>query len=98
MGCFLTVIASYNTGHKDILSENTAVLLTDQRPLAIKNPDGSLYSNWYEPNLDEVISQLEWAYENRESLAGIGSAGSGSISSFTWDRAAGEFYNLLWSH
>ena len=71
------------------------MLLKDQRLLNIKQEDGNLYSCWYEPNLDEIVYHLEWAYHNRDKIKDIGLAGSRFISQYTWSRAAKEFYRLI---
>ena len=95
MACGKPVIASNNTGQMDVLSENHAILLKDQRPLNIRKEDGSLYTSWYEPNLDEIVYHLEWAYQNRDSIKEIGVAGAEFMSQYTWGRAAEKFYRLM---
>ena len=95
MACGKPVIASNNTGQMDVLSDSHAILLKDQRPLNIKQEDGSLYSSWYESNLDEIVYHLEWAYQNRDRIKEIGLAGSRFISQYTWDRSAKAFYRLI---
>lgn len=95
MACGKPVIASNNTGQMDILSDSHAILLKDQRPLNITQEDGRLYANWHEPNLDEIIYRLEWAYQNRDRIKEIGLAGSRFISLHTWARAAKQFYRLM---
>jgi glycosyltransferase involved in cell wall biosynthesis len=95
MACGKPVVASNNTGQMDVLSDSHAILLKDQRPLNIRQEDGSLYTRWYEPNLDEIVSSLEWAYHNRDSIKEIGLAGSRFISQYTWARAAKQFHRLI---
>lgn len=95
MACGKPVIASNNSGHKDILSTGHCILLENQVPLNIAGKDGSIRKRWCEPNLDEIVSKLEWAYNNREEIKNIGHAGSKFISQLTWEKAAKEFYDLL---
>ncbi len=95
MACGKPVIASNNSGHMDVLSPGHAMVVESHQPLNIAGQDGRLYASWYEPNLDEVISKLEWAYHHRDEIREIGLAGSRFISQFTWERAAGQFYGLL---
>jgi glycosyltransferase involved in cell wall biosynthesis len=97
MACGKPVIASYNTGQMDVLSDSHAILLKDQRPLNIMKEDGSLYTEWYEPDFDEIIDHLEWAYHNRDRIKDIGLAGSRFISQYTWTRAAEQFYRLMFN-
>jgi glycosyltransferase involved in cell wall biosynthesis len=95
MACGKPVIASNNTGQMDVLSDNHSILLKDQRPLNLRQEDGSIYTSWYEPNLDEIVNHLEWAYHNRDRIKEIGLAGSRFISQHTWARAAKQFYRLM---
>ncbi len=95
MACGKPVIASYNTGQMDVLSDSHAILLKDQHPINIMKEDASLYTTWHEPNLDEIIDHLEWAYHNRDRIKEIGLTGSRFISQYTWARAAKEFYCLM---
>ncbi|MBE9551014.1 MAG: glycosyltransferase family 4 protein [Proteobacteria bacterium] len=95
MACGKPVIASFNSGHMDVLSSDHAILLEDQRPLNIAKPDGTLYTTWYESNLDEIIDRLDWAYNNRDEIGGIGLRGAEFMSQLTWEKAAQEFHSLL---
>lgn len=95
MACGKPVIASDNTGHSDVLSDNHAVLLKDQRVMNLQDPEGRLLTTWYEPNLDEIVHHLEWAYENRDKLKTIGSNAGTDMKEMTWKRAATQFLELL---
>jgi len=95
MACGKPVIASYNTGQIDVLSDGHAILLKKQQPLNIVKEDGEIYANWHEPDLDEVVFCLEWAYQNRDKIKDIGLAGSKFISRYTWAAVAKKFYNLM---
>jgi len=58
------VIASDNTGHRDVLDSRDLWPLTEQRaPLGapIEGTDG-----WGESSIDEIVAHLEWIYEHRD--------------------------------
>jgi glycosyltransferase involved in cell wall biosynthesis len=95
MACGKPVIAANNSGHRDVVSRDHAVLIEKHRPLEIKATNGRLYAQWYEPDLDEVVERLEWAYQHRDELRRIGLAGAQYISGITWEKAAKKFLLLL---
>ena len=37
-----------------------------------------------DPDLDEAVAQLDWAYHNREMLKEMGNLAAEGMSSFTW--------------
>jgi glycosyltransferase involved in cell wall biosynthesis len=85
------VIASYNTGHRDILTPNgsNAILLHHQTLRSLKPFIG--YENtvhWYEPDINELISNLEWAYLHRDELNKLGNAATKTMQKFTWGASA----------
>ena len=46
-------------------------------------------------NLDEILAQLEWAYDHRETLHTLGAAAGRSMESCTWQATARQFYDLI---
>ena len=94
MACGKPAIASYNTGHIDILTKDNALLLTDQ-PVERMEPHAGWYADWHEPSLDELISKIEWAYENRDSLQIMGSRGSRSMMQFPWSKTASDIQHVM---
>ena len=85
------VIASYNTGHKDILDfeGSNALLLHNQKERAFKpypNYDNTV--RWCEPDLNELIDNIEWAYLHRDELNKLGSAAAETMQKFTWGASA----------
>ncbi|MFH1350103.1 MAG: glycosyltransferase [Pseudomonadota bacterium] len=93
MACGKPVIASYSTGHKDILTEENALLLKKMNSIDIKK-EGRLLAIWDEPDLDEVIERLEWAYLHRDDLDGIAQTAGKDLSGLTWQESAKAFYEL----
>jgi glycosyltransferase involved in cell wall biosynthesis len=94
MACAKPVIASYNSGHKDILTDTNSVKLIDMSSISIVNNNVSS-AIWEEPNLDETIAKLEWAYNNRESLKEIGKHAGKDLGELTWGKTARRFLEIL---
>ncbi len=89
------VIATYATGHKDVLDVRNPFNLTASKPLTVKGPDGCVTGEWVEPDLDEVLAMLELAYHSRDMLPALGEACKAYVSEFTWECCAREFLKVL---
>ena len=50
-----------------------------------------------EPELDEIISHLEWAYWHRDDLKEIGRKASENLSRQTWEESARQFYEIIYN-
>jgi glycosyltransferase involved in cell wall biosynthesis len=94
MACGKPVIASYNTGHRDILTSDNSIMLKDMKAITIGNGKNSV-AVWENPNLDEIVNSLEWAYDNRDRLKEIGEQAGKDLSVTTWKRCAEGFYEIL---
>ncbi len=94
MACGKPVIASYNTGHQDILTEGNSIMLKQMSPMTISK-DNRVIAQWNEPSLEEVISALQWAYLNRHSLRRIAQQAGRDMSKKTWKCSAERFYEVL---
>ncbi len=88
------VIATYATGHKDVLAPGM-LNLVESKPLTVNGPDGQPSAIWVEPNLDEVIDRLEWAYSHRAELPALGAVCRERMRAFTWQRCAEHFVKIL---
>lgn len=95
MACGKPVIASYNSGHKDILSQENSIPLVNMMPIFIKDEEGMEIAVWEEPYIDEVIEKLEWAYLNRDKLKIIGEKAGRDLSRLTWAETARRFYEII---
>src|SRR5262249_4679545 len=94
MACGKPVIASNSTGHRDILTDDNSLPLKALRSVAVMH-EGRRYAMWDDPDLDETVQQLEWAYQHREALKPMGVAAGQHLARFTWARSAAQFYRLL---
>jgi hypothetical protein len=70
------------------------VLIRNMRQLTITNGTNPV-ATWDDPDLDETIERLEWAYQNREALQRLGTRAGEDLKQFPWSRAARQFFDLL---
>lgn len=95
MACGKPVIASYSSGHRDILSDHNSIPVKTLHPFVVRDQDNRVLYNWDEPNLDEIVSALEWAYWHRAELKAIGRTAGQDLSKLTWSRSAKKFYETF---
>lgn len=94
MACGKPVIASYNSGHKDILTNENSLMLKQMKPYKIFSGD-DLWANWEEPELDELISHIEYAYNNREIIKIIGETAGKYMQKYTWAETASSLLRQI---
>jgi glycosyltransferase involved in cell wall biosynthesis len=94
MACGKPAIVANTSGHRDVANATNALLLRDLRPLSVAQ-DEAIVAVWDEPNLDEILAQLEWAYDHRDALNTLGAAAGRSMEHFTWQATARQFYDLI---
>lgn len=87
------VIATYATGQAEVLTRDNSVPI-DWQPMTVYVED-QLASVWAEPSVEDTISKLEWAYQNRELLAPLARQAAEDMRQFTWRKAAEQFLQLL---
>lgn len=93
MACGKPAIVSNSSGHRDVANEHNALMLKRMKSLAISE-NGTTVAEWDDPDIDEIIDRLEWAYINRDSLSAIGDAAGRSMEKLSWKSAAEQFYGL----
>lgn len=94
MACGKPAIATTSTGHADILTSDNCLGIGTQGEV-VTSSDGTSKAVWPEPNLDEAIEKLEWAYQNRDALKAIGARGAETMKGRTWGQAARDFLSLM---
>jgi glycosyltransferase involved in cell wall biosynthesis len=94
MACGKPVIASNSTGHRDILTSKNSIPLTDLKTMCIQR-DAIEVARWDDPDLDEVVAALEFAYQNRDRLAPLARQAGDDLGRFTWRSTAEQFHKLL---
>lgn len=95
MACAKPVIASYSSGHKDILTKNNAMPLYQLKRINIVDNDGALIGRWRDPSLEELVARLEYAYLHRDSLKTIARQAGEDLRRFTWRRSARKLAQIL---
>jgi glycosyltransferase involved in cell wall biosynthesis len=94
MACGKPVIASWSSGHKDVLTPENALPIRSMGSMAVRQ-SGQDLGEWDDPNLEETIELLERAYQNRDSLRALGRQAAADMGRLTWRRTAEAFIELL---
>ncbi len=95
MACGKPVIASFNTGQKDILSVENSIMLEKMKKFYLYNSDNQLISDWKEPDLDEIIEKIEFAYHNRDRLKVIGEKAAEDMKKYSWSKVAENLIKII---
>lgn len=96
MACGKPVIASFATGHKDILTDQNSLQLTKMKELKVFNEKKELIANWEEADIDEIISQIEYAYFNRDEIKRIGANAAAHLKQYTWESTADNLLKSIY--
>lgn len=104
MACERPVIASFATGHRDVLGETLLTKLDDEftperysfgytrYPYLLLN--GSYdYAGWFNPPVSDIITHLEHAYNHREELQDRATECRELTKKLTWEACAKKIYN-----
>jgi glycosyltransferase involved in cell wall biosynthesis len=91
MACGKPAIASFSSGHRDIVNDKNSLILRNMGNIEIKQ-DQNVIAIWDDPDPDEIIEKLEYAYSNSSRLAGIGRAAGEDLSCLTWQKTAARFH------
>ena len=94
MACGKPVIATASTGHADVVTPEAARII-ETRGEVTSSSDGESVARWPEPDLEQTIEQLEWAYQNRDALKPLADAAAGRMKAFTWSETARRFHQML---
>ncbi|NLE77556.1 MAG: glycosyltransferase family 4 protein, partial [Chloroflexi bacterium] len=94
LACGKPAVVSYSSGHRDVVSEDNALLLRRFKPMAL-GKEGRVRAVWDDPDLEEVVERLEWAYQHPGELAELGRRAGTSMEPFTWREVAARWAALL---
>ena len=94
MACGRPAIATFGSGHKDVLTDENSLPLRRLRQATVRDGDDAP-KVWHDAELEEVVERLEWAYQNRERLAVLGARAAQDMTRFTWANTARAFLELL---
>lgn len=98
LACGLPCIATNATGHADIVGREDYPcdeLNLNGGKEYVANIGGVEVGDWHTPCMDEILSNLEYAYINRDELKKRRKAVSEFGSQFTWDKSAMQMANIL---
>lgn len=89
-------IAADLTGHRDILTAENSVRILSTEPESLPFYDQQQWvADWQSPNLDEILAHLEWAYHHRDALHDIGQQAATDMATWSWQKTARDFLNLI---
>ena len=95
MACGKPAIASWVGGHRDVVNDDNALIVRSCKPVEVRDNKHAPYA-WEDPSLDEIVEKLEWAYQNRDALRGIGEQGGRDVGErLTWARMADDLHARL---
>ena len=84
-----------NTGHKNVINKDNSIMIKSMETLCINDGSGTRISTWDDPNLDETVEHLEWAYQNRDELRSYGLQAGNDLKELTWKRCAEELVEII---
>lgn len=91
MACGRTVVASDITGHNDVITSENAFPLTRYNVRHYRHASEGF---WFEPDTDEIVELLEYAYQHRTMLRTKGLQAVVDMSKLTWGEAARYFHAI----
>jgi glycosyltransferase involved in cell wall biosynthesis len=94
MACSRTVIASDATGHADVITAQNALPLSNYSPVLVNGPAGDPSAIWHEVSVDEIIEQLESAYQRQDLCKQKGHIAATDMKQLSWSKAAKEFHTI----
>jgi glycosyltransferase involved in cell wall biosynthesis len=95
MACGKPVIASYTSGHTDVVNDQNALLLDSLSNYTIVGPNRETIARWQEPSVDEFVAQIEFAYHNRDEIRRRGRMAGEGMKRFTWRHTAEKLLAVL---
>lgn len=88
MACGKTVVASFTSGHRDILRPENSLPLRTMKSIPVAGPDGSITARWEEASIDELVATIEHAYHHRETLVPLARQAGEDLAKLTWHNTA----------
>jgi len=95
MACGLPTILSRNTGHADIIQNDSCYTLDDQRQTLRGFADVGGVSGWGESQVDEVVERLERVFFDPTQAAKRGRRAVKRLSRLTWQATAGQMKEIV---
>jgi glycosyltransferase involved in cell wall biosynthesis len=91
MACGIPVIAAFNTGLQDLLTDENCIVL--RRQSKVPAIDELATDGWGESDVDEIVAALERVYDDRAGAAAIGATARRQLieRGRTWTQHAAAF-------
>jgi glycosyltransferase involved in cell wall biosynthesis len=90
IACAIPVILSANTGHLDLLQDQSVTALSRQSTIPGETTEG-----WGESNIDEIVAALESIYRNPEAAQTRARHAAANLAPLTWTAQMDKLANLL---
>ena len=92
MGCGIPCIIAENSGQMDLISDENCYKLTSMKNVNFPawGTDG-----WGESSIEELITLMENAYQNRGKAQDIGLSGSEFIHNWSWKNQIGTLLEKI---
>ncbi len=94
MACGKPVIATAACGQADVIRPEYALVVASPKEVAVKGSQGPV-AHWPEPDLDDTVDKLEYAYAHRPQIDALGTGAAAAMTHFTWSKTTAEFLKLL---
>lgn len=95
MACAKPVVASFSSGHQDILTDQNSYRVQSMSQIHVQDPSGSFSAHWDDPDLDELIAKVETAYLNRAQRLQKGAQAGSDLSQMTWQKMSDRLIPFL---
>ena len=87
-------IASYTSGHTDIINSENSLMLTDLEEFNIYENEKPT-AEWEEASVEEIVENIEYAYHNRSIIKTLGKKAAEDMELFTWNDTAKYLYERV---
>jgi glycosyltransferase involved in cell wall biosynthesis len=95
MACGKPVVAVNTTGHGDIVNAANALVIGTKGETTVTDEHDVPVARWPEPDLDDAIDKLEWAYQNRDKMRALGRQAAKDLAERTWRKTAEAFQRIM---
>lgn len=88
MACGKPTIVSLTSGHTDIINDKNSLPLKQMQSFEMRNRNGGIEALWEEPDLEEVIEKIEYAYQYPDKVKELGIQAGKDMKKLTWKDTA----------
>jgi glycosyltransferase involved in cell wall biosynthesis len=93
MACGVPTILACNTGHLDIIGEDTCLMLDRQAPVPSLAEIGT--EGWGESDVEEIVEAIESVWRDRQAAEDMGARGAKAMATMSWARQIAELKTVL---